>query len=291
MIDNEQLRTFAVFAEELSFTRAAGRLHLSQPAVHAQVQKLAAALEVTLYQRQGRRLLLTAQGVECLSFAREQAARLAALRARLTGEADEQPVVLAAGEGAYLYLLGDAIAAFLRPGSRRLRLLTRDRAGTLGALTRGEAQLGVTSLAAVPPELEGRAIAQVPQVVALPRGHALARKRRLRPADLAGEALVLPPPGRPHREAVAGVLAAADVESGPIVEADGWPLMLHFVRLGLGVAVVNGCCRAPAGVLLRPLAGMAPLRYQLLRRRGAARSTAQEALWQLIAERSRFRAS
>ncbi len=38
----DQLRAFSVFAQQLNFTRVAQALHLSQPAVHAQIRKLAA---------------------------------------------------------------------------------------------------------------------------------------------------------------------------------------------------------------------------------------------------------
>jgi DNA-binding transcriptional LysR family regulator len=54
MIRSEWLTSFIAFAEELNFTRAAARLHISQPAFHVQIRKLAEALGVTLYERAGR---------------------------------------------------------------------------------------------------------------------------------------------------------------------------------------------------------------------------------------------
>ena len=52
------------------------------------------------------------------------------------------------------------------------------------------------------------------------------------------------------------------------LEADGWELMMHFVQLGLGATVVNGCCRIPRGCVGVPFVDLAPSRYYLLRRRG-----------------------
>ena len=49
----------------------------------------------------------------------------------------------------------------------------------------------------------------------------------------------------------------------------GWPLMLHLVRLGLGLAIVNGICTPPRGTVARPLAELPRVRYRLLRRAGA----------------------
>jgi hypothetical protein len=46
------------------------------------------------------------------------------------------------------------------------------------------------------------------QVLLLPHGHRLARKRVIRLADLAGAELVVPPPSRPHRINLEHALAA-----------------------------------------------------------------------------------
>src|SRR6478752_7442254 len=105
-MDLELLPTFAAFAETLNFTRTAERVHLSQPAVHMQVRKLEADLGVSLYRRVGRSLELTREGVALSRFARETATRTAGFLDELRGTPVAAPVVLAAGEGAYLYLLG-----------------------------------------------------------------------------------------------------------------------------------------------------------------------------------------
>ena len=65
-LDGESLRAFAVFAEVLNFTHAAERLHVSQPALHARIRRLADTLGVELYRREGRRLLLTHAGEQLL---------------------------------------------------------------------------------------------------------------------------------------------------------------------------------------------------------------------------------
>lgn len=52
------------------------------------------------------------------------------------------------------------------------------------------------------------------------------------------------------------------------VEATGWEVMLHLVRLGMGLAVVNACCRLPAGVAGRPIPELPALQYFLFHRNG-----------------------
>ncbi len=266
MLKLEWLEGFAVFAEHLNFTHAARALHLSQPALHAQIRRLTETLGVPLYGREGRRLRLTAEGEEVLRFARQTHERSAAFVERLRTGHSRQPLVLAAGEGALLYLLGDAIRTFTARGPAPLRLITRDRDGTLAALRRGQAHVGVAVLDPVPDDLRGRLLAEIPQALVMPRSHPLARRRTIPVAALAGLPLVLPPEGRPQREALARAVAEHGGRLHASVEATGWELAIHFVALGLGLAVVNGCCRLPQGLVGRVVPGLPRVRYQAVHR-------------------------
>ncbi len=53
------------------------------------------------------------------------------------------------------------------------------------------------------------------------------------------------------------------------VEAEGWPLISHFVTLGVGLAVVNGCVPAPAGVLSRSITDLPEVTYHVVHQRSA----------------------
>ncbi len=70
-LDWNLLRTFEVVAQELSISRAAARLHLSQPAVSQAIKRLEEQLGVTLIERRGPRFLLTQAGIETLRVATE----------------------------------------------------------------------------------------------------------------------------------------------------------------------------------------------------------------------------
>ncbi len=284
-MDSDALAAFAVFAERLNFTRAAEELAISQPALHVKVGKLARSLGVPLYRREGRRLLLTAEGREVQAFAREMGERSRTFLDQLHRGRLDQPVLLAAGEGVYLYLLGAAVLEFVERGSAPLRLLTRDREGTVEAIRSGEAHLGVAALEDSPDGVVAERLVDVDMVVAMPDGHPLSRKRRVRLKDLAGERLVVPPPGRPHRTVLERAILAAGVEWQPGVEATGWELMLHFCRLGLGLAVVNGCCRLPPELVARPVPELPRIPYFLLSRRGTPLLAAAEDLAGVIRDK------
>ena len=268
VLSPDALRAFAVFAEHRNFTRAATELAISQPALHVKVRKLGDALGRPLYRREGRKLELTPDGEAVARFAnrldRETAGFLAGLRA----DDDTRPVVLAAGEGAYLYLLGDAVRRLADRAGSRLRLLTVGTTDMLAAVRTGRASLGVGVLDTLPDDLDTVALASYPQVALLPSGHPLARRRALGLRDLDGERLVVPPPGRPHRVALERALRSAGTDWTVAVEADGWPLMAHFAGLGIGVALVNGLVTPPAGTAARPVCDLPSIAYHAVHARG-----------------------
>ncbi|GGV03834.1 LysR family transcriptional regulator [Actinomadura cremea] len=254
-VSTDALASFAVFADHLNFTRAAEELHISQPALHVKVQKLAETLGRPLYTRHGRRLALTPAGEAAARFARDLDARVAAFLADLHGTA--RTPTLAAGEGAYLYLLGGVV----RPG---IKLINGDRPRTLAAVRTGRADVGVAVLDVLPADLTATVLATYPQVLAMPEGHPLAAAPALALADLAGTALIVPPPPGPHRVALERALRAADVPWTVAVEAEGWPLMLHFVSLGVGLAVVNGCVTPSPGLVTREIIDLPAVPYHAL---------------------------
>ena len=146
----------------------------------------------------------------------------------------------------------------------------------------GQAHLGVTVLGATPDGFAVDVLTDVGQSLIVPRTHRLAVQPEVTLRDLQGEALIVPPPGRPHRTMIETMLMNAGVAWQLAVEANGWELMLHFAQLRLGLAIVNGCCRPLAGLVARPLAELPQLRYQIVRRAGSQPHPAAEALRTLL---------
>src|SRR4051794_4922844 len=69
-IDSRHLRYFVAVAEELSFRKAADRLHLAQPALTRQIAWLESAMKVQLLTRDKRHVALTPAGRVALDRAR-----------------------------------------------------------------------------------------------------------------------------------------------------------------------------------------------------------------------------
>lgn len=277
-INSDALAAFHVFADHLNLTRAAEALHISQPSLHAKLATLARELGRPLYERRGRRLVLTPDGEAVARFARDSDDRLSRFLDELRETPVARPIVLAAGHGAYLHVLGDAIRRTLaeRPGG--LRLLRTNRDEMLDALRNGRAHLGVSVLDVLPADLVTVPVAAYPQVLLAPVGHRLAGRRRIRLRDLAGEDLVVPPPLRPHRIALERRLREAGVPWNVAVEIEGWPLAVHLAELGVGLTVITGCVGPTEGLVAVPIADLPRVTYYAAHRAEALEDPRTKAL-------------
>jgi len=112
-------------------------------------------------------------------------------------------------------------------------------AGIAAALLSGEVDVGFLGVAdTVNRDLCTRELVRVPQVLAVPAAHPLARRRSVAVADLADEDFVDFPLGYASRAVADQVFAAARIERRIAVEVSGMENAADFVRHGVGVAIV-----------------------------------------------------
>ncbi len=285
-INLDALSCFHVFSDKLNFTHAAEQLHISQPALYMKIQELSESLGVPLYRKIGRRLELTEQGRLVARFSRDLSERTASFLKQLETGTDSRPVALAAGEGAYLYLLGAPIREFLRKNNHPLQLLTLNQEGVIDAIKAGKAHIGVASLESTPPGFEAKLLHKADQVVVFPKSHPLSAKNNLKLQDLRGCKLIVPPPDRPHRQMLSMALQSASVDWEVAVETNGWELMLHFVKLGIGIAIVNSICTIPKGLVARKLPELPRVHYHVFNLIGAADRGPQAELRAMLLSRA-----
>ncbi|GIJ23786.1 LysR family transcriptional regulator [Micromonospora lutea] len=259
LLEADALRSFAVFAEHRNFTTAAQELHISQPSLHVKIRKLATALGVDLYERDGRRLTLTAAGERLAAYALDSRRRVEEFLLELHHESTPT-LTIAAGRGALRWVIGESIQRVGRQG-RRVHVITADRDAALAALTSGRADLAVVAHDPPGRQVEATQIAAYRQVLVLGDGHPLAARRQVRLGDLDGLDLVVPPAGRPHRRALDRALLDAGVRWQVAAEVDGWDLLVHLAALGVGATVVNGCVGLPEGLRAVPIHGLSEIRY------------------------------
>lgn len=234
-------------AHERSFTLAARRLHVVQSAVSAAIASLERDLKVTLFERSAQRVVLTEAGTALLPEALAvmdavQGARdvVDELGAGMRGSVR---VGLLPGLG--LIDLPAAAGEFRRRHQNvelQLRVEPEGSAGVIAGLRNGDIDVGFLGVGAgsVPRELTAWELLRVPQVLAVPTGHRLARRRSVELADLADEAFVDFPPGFGTRTMIDQTFEAAGIGRHVAVEALGIDNGVQFVRHGVGLGILPG---------------------------------------------------
>jgi DNA-binding transcriptional LysR family regulator len=190
-----QLRYFVTVAEERSFTRAAGRLHIAQQSLSQQIRTLESQLGVTLFERSSHGVELTDIGAVLLREARPvlaQAERVVeAVRRAARGEAGELRVGFLSSVANYV--MPPIVRAF-RERHPDVTLRTEDV--TIAALVAGLREGSLDAGLSRPPlveDLETEVVLREPVAAVLPEGHPLADRDELTLADLADEPWVLTP--------------------------------------------------------------------------------------------------
>ncbi|QIN79972.1 LysR family transcriptional regulator [Rubrobacter marinus] len=243
------LRYFVAVAEELSFSRAAQRLHMAQPPLSTQIKQLEQEIGARLFDRTGRSVQLTEAGRLFLQEVRrifvqvEQASRMAR-------EADQ-------GELGRLSLgfipaaSNDLLPEVLREFRRRfpkvelyMHELMPDR--VVQSLHDRRVDVSFLFLPCEDQDVPCKVVSREPLVVALPETHPLASEPKLEMRDLANEDFVLP--ARYSTPSLYGKIVEVCHRSGflPNAVQEEVGLMqtvLGVVAGGLGIALVPASLR------------------------------------------------
>ncbi|HLG50446.1 MAG TPA: LysR family transcriptional regulator [Chloroflexota bacterium] len=251
MLQLQHLRTFYEVATSGSFTRAAERLYLSQPAVTQQVRALEAELGFPLLERLGRRVRLTPAGEALLPYVLRllalleeaaSAAREAAGRAALT-------LRVGAGDTVGTYVLPDLIRTFhTRRPEAALRLVVGNSDRLLDAVLEDEVEIAIWARQEPHHLLTQRTFWRVPLVVVLQPDDPLASRPRVWARELQGRRLLLRGRASAIRRFIDGILQRAGVEENEIIEMDHLEAIKRTVETGYGVTV------APAFAVSREVA-------------------------------------
>jgi DNA-binding transcriptional LysR family regulator len=211
------LNTFRAVAAELSFTRAAHRLGYVQSAVTSHIKELEDELGVRLFDRLGRRIMLTHAGNQLLGYA-DKILQLADEATAMIGEAAEPtgPVSVSAPEMLCAYRLPPVIRELHRqyPG---IRLLFRSNpTGALDSSLRQALAHGDIDAAFVLDEnlastdsLSVEHLTSEPLVVVAAPQHPLAQAGSIGPADLDGVPVLLTDKGCGYRRVFERALHSA----------------------------------------------------------------------------------
>jgi DNA-binding transcriptional LysR family regulator len=235
-----QLETFLAVAEERSFSRAAVRLHRTQPAVSQVIRKLEEAVGETLFDRAARDGSLTASGV----LLRDYAQRLLALRREASSALGELKSLergrlqLAANEYTCMYLL-PAIDAFRREAPHVSVTVHRMLASRIPEeLALRTFELGVISFRPDPEQFRTIAVYGDSLDLIVSPQHPLTRAHRVSINDLGSELFVAHTVASPLRRKVIETFQRYRTPLNMAIELPTIEAIKRFVAMGNGVALV-----------------------------------------------------
>ena len=192
-MDFRHLRAFVVVAEELHFTRAAERLHISQPPLSRHIRQLEQEVGVALFERMRPRVVLTAAGHRLLPQAKALVAAGEDFLSIARALRDEGVGLVKVGIGPGLWRVVDRVRAY---HAKRFPYVSIDATDLMSheqadALLRRRIDVGFSRDPVNSSRLWSEPLFDEGLVVLLPQGHRLAKRKAVRLKDLAHDTLLL----------------------------------------------------------------------------------------------------
>src|ERR1700730_448179 len=237
-MDFGQLRTFVEVAGQKSFSRAAEKLSLTQPAISAQIRSLEKEVGSVLFERRGGKVNFTAAGrvfepfaEHCFSCYDHIMGTVAELYRSPRGT-----ISISANEATCLYVLPAIFANFKKQFSQvGLSIVRAERRHTLEAVLNREVDFGVVTLPVKDPRLITEIIHKDELVLAVPTNHPLASRGRVDFSEVRQHPMLLMKHGR-QREQINHLFHMQDSHPKIAVEVESSELLKRLVIAGLGTA-------------------------------------------------------
>lgn len=259
MLDIGQVRSFVTVASELNFSRAARRLNMTQPPLSRQIKLLERELDVALFERTSRRVTLTAAGHAFLVEAQKllvqgDAAKTAARRAARGSAGSIRIAFIGAATYDFLPRFIDATRA-LAP-QIELELVQMETAEQLQAINRGDIDLGISRPIPSTHQLRNLCVVRELMMLAIPRAHPLATKRRPALDVLNGEPIIMfAPQARYLHDKLTALMLESGITPHIVQSMTHSQAILSMVSAGIGLAIVPAATRNACfeNVVFRPL--------------------------------------
>lgn len=260
-----QVRYFVTLAEELNFSRAATRLHMTQPPLTRQIQQLEESLGVQLFTRSNRGVTLTDSGQTFLQEARQllSLAEQTMDRTRLADRGAIGRIDIGVFGSAILDVVPQLLQSFRSAFPKVVvTLATMGKVAQIRALREGRLTIAFNRFLPHEPDMVVETVLEEPLCVAMNRHHRLVARDDIGLAELVDEPFILfPNRGRPSlADEVVGLCRARGFEPQVVQETSDVLSCIALVATGCGVSLVpSSTTRLKlAGVRYVPLAEPAP---------------------------------
>ncbi|WP_395744124.1 LysR family transcriptional regulator [Prosthecobacter sp.] len=254
-----QLGYFLEIARQRSFTRAAGRLRMAQPALSQQMKNLEAELGTPLFNRGRKEVQLTAAGKAFLPRAEGLLIQAEAARAVVSDVAQLRGgrLTIAAIPSVSACLLPEVIHTFSRQHSGvALQLIEDSSEHVADCVESGQADIGFLQLPASKSAFKTQTIITESFILLVAKSHALSRQAGVTLRQLSGESFVFYK-GR-ARDTALESCRKAGFEPRIVCESGELETVRALVAAGLGLAIVPRLAAASLPASIRTVAVREP---------------------------------
>lgn len=248
-MDLRHTRTFVTVAELGTVSKAALRLRIAQPALSRQISDLEQELGLKLFDRVGRRLLLTGEGEQLLSHCRGLLNYASALdeHAQLLRRGDTGVLKVAASSQNIESVLSNFLHSYAqRYPNVQVKLFDAIGPELLAMLERGEIHVGQSSLRAIQPDdrrFGSLPLAPVEILAACHPALTLGKGRTIEIGRLAPYPLLLQDPGFVVRRVFDAACRLAGLKPNILLESRAPHTLLAMAEAGHGVAIIPSALR------------------------------------------------
>lgn len=244
MIENFKLKVFRVVADMLNYRRAAEELHLTQPAVTAQIRSLEDSLGIALFDRIGRETRLTPAGTTLLQYVRQIEAIANDAIAALAPFGGQEGVELSIGASHTIavYLLPKLLKGLLHDWPNlRIHVVGGSTHEVLQALTSHQIGVALIEAPAHRPDLKVEAFGEDELALIVRPDHRWAKKPVVKAAELVQEPILLREGGSGMRKFVEEYLERNGVlrqQLRTAIDLNSTEGIISAVEAGLGIGFV-----------------------------------------------------
>lgn len=240
-MDLDQIRGFLETAREKSFTKAAEKLFLTQPAVSLQVKALENELGTKLFERRGKQVLLTEAGRLLLERSEEVMDLISRVQQDIASldELKTGRLSVATSDTNCAYILPPVVKAFREAYPRvELRLTDRMSADVVRLVLDGAVDFGLATLPVSEPRVRTDSLFVRDDVVICPWAHELTMAQNVCLQDVVAYPMLMLGQGSTSRALLDRVLHQNDLQANVAMELGSIEVIKRFVEIGLGVALV-----------------------------------------------------
>lgn len=236
-----ELRYLVAVANERNFGRAAQKCFVSQPALSVAIQKLEEDLGTKLFERGSNEVTVTPIGSRIVEQAQKVLEEMARIREIAQAGSDPLagPLRLGAIHTVAPYLLPDLVPALHDIAPQMPLDIEENLTENLElALKNGRIDVAIVALPFAPAGATTEFLYEEPFQVVVPRGHRWAKRKSIRPDELAAEHTILLSVGHCFRDQVLDACPELNRAGSQVTRTNSLETVRNMVASGLGVSVL-----------------------------------------------------